>query len=86
MKARVPVQPGFDLGVFVGGIIVQNHMNLHAGRGLRLDFFEKAQPFLMPVPGRAFRQDFPVEIIQRGKQGDRAMAIIVVGAGAKAGG
>ena len=72
VKTRVPVQPGFDLGVFVGGIIVQDHINIHAGGGLRLNFFEKPQPFLMPVPGGPFGQDFPVEIIQRGKQGDRA--------------
>ena len=72
MKPRVPVQPGFYLGVFVGGIVVQNHMDVHARRGLRLNFFEKPQPFLMPVPGGPFGQDFPVEIIQRGKQGDRA--------------
>jgi hypothetical protein len=36
----------------------------------------------MPVPGSPFRQDFPAEIIERGKKGDRAVPVIVVGASA----
>ena len=45
----------FDPGVFVGGVVVHDQVQLAIRRGLRVDLFEEAQPFLMAMPGLAAR-------------------------------
>jgi len=34
VKAAMTRQPGFDLGMLVSGVVVDNEMELHLGRGL----------------------------------------------------
>ena len=47
--ARMARQPGQHLGVFVGGIVVENDVDRPVGRDLALDGIEKADEFEMPV-------------------------------------
>jgi len=56
-------------------------MHVHARRRGLFDGLKKLQPLLVPVAGRTFGQNLPVEIIQGGKQGHRAMPVVIVGAG-----
>ena len=44
-------------------------------------FGSPLQPLLMAVPGGAFGQHFSVQVIERGKEGDGAVAVVVMGAG-----
>ena len=37
VKASMARQPGFDLGMPVGGVVVDNEMELHLGRGLLIN-------------------------------------------------
>ena len=45
--ARMAVQPGTDLGMFVGSVVVQNGVDGLAGRNGALDGAEEADEFLM---------------------------------------
>ena len=53
----MPLEPGHHLGVFVGGVVVENHMDRLVGRHLALDGIEKADEFLMPVALHAAPDD-----------------------------
>ena len=45
VEARVLVQPGFVLGMFVGGIVVGDNVNSEVRRCCPMNLFEEAQPF-----------------------------------------
>ena len=47
--ARVARQPGPDLGVLVGGVVVEDHVNQLAGRHGGLDGVEEAHELLVAV-------------------------------------
>jgi len=49
VKARVAAKPTLHFGMFVGRVIVHDHMNLLAGRNDEVDCLEKFQPFLMAM-------------------------------------
>jgi len=49
VKWKMAHEPGADLGMLVGCIIVENHLNQVSRRHLCLDGIEKADEFLMPV-------------------------------------
>src|SRR5436309_5876886 len=48
-EAGMPIQPGADLGMLVGCIVVKDDMDDLARRDLRLDGVEEADELLMPV-------------------------------------
>ena len=48
-EALVPVEPCTDLGVLMGGIIIEDDVNEFPGWNLRLDGVEEADKLLMPV-------------------------------------
>jgi len=56
VEPRVPFEPGADLGMLVGGVIVDDQMQLSAGRGLAVDLVEKADEFLMPMARHALAE------------------------------
>jgi len=41
------LQPLLDLGMFMGGVIVGDDMDVEIGRGLLVDQLEEGEPFLM---------------------------------------
>ncbi len=47
--ARAPGQPRPDLGVFVGGMVVDDEMDIELSRDVTLDVPWKRQEFLVPV-------------------------------------
>ena len=53
MKALVPPEPSADLGMLVGGVIVNDQMHVLLGRGLAVDCVEKTDELLMPVAAHA---------------------------------
>ena len=43
LEARMACQPALDEGMFVGGVVVQNDMNVLAQRNFAVDLFKKFQ-------------------------------------------
>src|SRR6266446_9673255 len=66
----------------MGGVIIQNDVDVLAQRNFAVDLLEKFQPLAMGVFLGGVSDDFALQIIQRGKEGDRAVAVVIVGLGA----
>lgn len=83
-EARVPLEPLADLGVLVGGIVVEDHVDRLTGGDLRLDQIEKADEFLvpMPMPLHVAADHGPVEYVERREQRGGAVALVIMGHGA----
>ena len=83
-KAGMTVEPALDPEMFVGGVVVHDHMDLLVLRNDVIDGAQELQPFLMAVPVIAHGEDLTFEGIQGGKQGSRSVALVVMGHGAAA--
>ena len=60
--AAVPVgDPTFDLGVLVGGVIVDAEMECEIGRGFGIEMLEEGQPLVVRVARRGLAEDLAVE-------------------------
>ena len=77
-------EPGADLGVLVGGVVVEDGVDQLAGRHVAPRPVEEADELLVPVPLHALADDRAVEHVQRGEQGGGAVADVVVRHGASA--
>ena len=82
-EALVPVEPGADLGMLVGGVVVEDDVDHLAGRHLGLDRVQEAHELLMAVALHVAADDGPVEDVERSEQGRGAMALVVVRHGAE---
>ena len=78
MEPRMPRQPGFDPGMFVGSVIVDDQMQVESGGRLAVDFLEKADKLLMPVARNTVSDDLAVEHTEGGEQRGRSVAFVVV--------
>ena len=74
-EALVPVEPGADLGMLVGGVVVEDDVDHLAGRHLGLDRVQEAHELLMAVALHVAADDGPVEDVERSEQGRGAMAL-----------
>src|SRR6516164_5142201 len=74
-------QPSFHLGVLVSGVIVSDEMEVKSGRRLLLDGLEEGEPLLVAVALGDAGNEFTIEVVQRGEQGERPVAEVVVGLG-----
>ena len=81
--ARVAGQPGTGLGVLVGSIVVEDHVNDLAGRDLALDRIQEADELLVAVARHAASDHPAVEDVEGGEQRGRAVALVVVRPGAR---
>ena len=72
------LQPGLDLGVLVGGVVVEDRMDGLAGRDVAFDDIEKADELLMPVALHVPADDPAVEYTEGGKKRGGSVALIVV--------
>ena len=72
------------LGCFVGGVVVDDGVDDLAGRDCGLDLVQEADELLMPVALHAAADHRPVQDVERGEQGGRAVALVVVGHGSGA--
>ena len=77
--ARMPGEPAPHLGVLVGGVVVEDHVDHLAGRHGALDGVEEADELLVPVALHAVADDRAVEHVEGGEQGGRAVALVVMG-------
>ena len=79
MKARTIGEPGFDPGMFMSAVVVDDQMDSQMLRNIRFNVAQKTQELLMPMPSLALRKDLAIGDIQGGEQGRGAMANVVVG-------
>ena len=82
MKARMSRQPALHFGMFMGGIVIADQVQLPVGGDGLVDEAKKLEPLLMAMPLLAKAKDLAVGRIQRGKQCGRAVAFVVVRHGA----
>ncbi len=78
-EAGMALEPGTDLCVLVGRVVVEDDVNQLSGRALGLDGIEKADELLMPVPLHAATDDLAFQHVEGGKQRRRPMPLVVVG-------
>ena len=77
-EALVAIQPGSNLRVLVGGIVVEDHVHGLAGRHLGFNGVEKADELLMPVTLHVAPDDGAIQHVQSGKQRRGAVAFVVM--------
>jgi hypothetical protein len=75
----VPLQPGDDLGVLVGAVVVEDAVDELAGRHRRLDRVQEAQELLVAVALHAPAQHRAVEHVERREQARGPVPLVVVG-------
>ena len=78
VEARVTRQPGFDLGVLVGGIVVDDEVQLDPDGRLLLDVLQKAQPLAVGVAPVGAGNDFALQVVQGGKERHGAVPAVIV--------
>ena len=75
---RMRLQPFAHLRVFVGGVVIDDCMDMLAGRYGCFDRVEEADILLVPVLLHAAANNFSVEHVEGCKQRRRAMPLVVV--------
>src|SRR6266404_5227719 len=78
VKARMPLEPALYRRGLVGGIIVDDEMQVEIGQSPFVDGLEKAEELAMPVAGHALADDCAVEHVESRKQGRGAVALVVM--------
>ena len=71
-------EPGEHLRMFMGGRVVEDGVDHLAGRDGPLDGCDEADELLMPMARRAAADDLAFEHAERGEQGRRAVAFVIV--------
>ena len=81
VEARMRLEPALDRRSLVGGVVVDDQMQIEIRQGFLVDALEEPQEFPLPVSGHAFADDRAVKHIQGCEQRGCAMALVVVGHG-----
>src|SRR5260370_40220457 len=71
-------QPGFDLGMFVSGVIVHQQVHVEVGRDVEVQMLEKGQELLMAMAWFALRNHAAIEGVEGRKERGGAVAEVVV--------
>ena len=82
VEPGAPLQPCLHLGLLVRGVIVCNQMDIQVLGRLAVELLEEAQPLYMRVLLLGPVDQFPVQVVQRGEQRDRAVPDVIVRLGA----
>src|SRR6266850_357426 len=61
VPTRTACKPSSDLGMLVGGVVVDNEMDVELGRHIGLDVAQEGEELLMTVAGFALGNDRAVE-------------------------
>ena len=69
---------GQHLRMFMGGIVVEDGVDHLAGRNGPVDGCDEADELLMPMTRHAAADDLAFEHAERGEQGRRAVAFVIV--------
>lgn len=72
-------QPGFDFGMFVGGVVIDDQMHVEVFGHIGVDVSQEGEEFLMSMACLALGDDFTVSDIECREQRGGAMTHVVVG-------
>ena len=75
---RPPCEPRPDLGVLVGGVVVDDEMDVEVGRDIGLEVAQEGEEFLVPMAGLALGEDRAIEHVERREKGGGAVPFVVV--------
>ena len=67
VEARVPREPSADLGMLVGGVVIDNQVQVQIRRGPAIDLVEEADELLVPMPAHALADHPSIQHIERGE-------------------
>src|SRR5215468_4716879 len=81
LEARILSQPGPDLGVGVGAVVVQDQMQFQILGELALKTGQELQELLVAMPKVDLADHGAVEQVERGEEGGSAVALVVMGHG-----
>ena len=81
MEAGMGFEPALYGRRLMGGVVVNDEMEIETGGGLLVDQSEKAQELAMSMARHAGPDDLAVQHVQRCEQGGGAVALVVVGHG-----
>ena len=84
MESGMTRDPGFDLRMLVGPVVVNDQVHIQPGRCLAVDLFEEADKLLMRMTRHAVADHFAIEHAQSGEQCCRPVALVIVRHGAAA--
>ena len=62
----------------MGSVIIDDLMEISAGRGLAIDLVKESNEFLVSVVRHTLRNDAALQDIERSEQRGRAMALVVM--------
>src|SRR6516162_3154129 len=82
-EAGMAAEPGLDLRMVVGGVVVDDDVDDLARRHLRLDGVEEADELLMAVALHAAPDDLTFKHVESGEECGRAVADVIVRHGAE---
>ena len=78
MEARMLGQLGVDLGVLVGGVVVDDQMQIKRPRGAPIQMSEEGKELVVSVLGQALANHLAADDVERGKQRRRPMPLVVM--------
>lgn len=81
VEARMPDQPAFHRLGLVGGVVVEDQVQVEVGRGLPVDQPQEADELGGTMAEHALTDDGARLHVERGEQRRRAMPLVVVGHG-----
>ena len=73
VKPLVPFQPGFHLGMFMGGVVVHDQMKLTVGRRFLVDQLQELDPLLVAMVRHALADQPSLGQFDRREQSRRAV-------------
>ena len=78
VESPMPFQPRLDLGMLVSGVVVHDQVQVQVRWCFGVDQLQELDPLLMPVLGHAGSDQAALRQFDRGKQGGRAVAFVIV--------
>ncbi len=79
VPTRTAGEPGPDFGMLVSGVVVDDEMDVQLGRHVSFDMTQEGEELRVAMAGFALSDDCAIEHVEGGKQGGRAMTLVVVG-------
>ena len=76
--ALLRLQPALDIGAFMRAVVVHNEVDLLLSRQMLFEMIQETHKVAAAMAFLARADHFPIEDIERGKQGSGAVALVVV--------
>ena len=76
--ARPARQPGLNLGMLVGAVVVRHQMDVEPGRDTAVEVTKKREKFLVAMARLTQGNHFAIKGIECSEQGSSAVAVVIV--------